>query len=717
MSSLACEGYAPQLCWVVGDAALRNASVPQRPEPQSSNPGSGGFRFPLYSETYRRQMSVQVSDSLCDHSAAELLVRLDVACADSGDSATAPKDIMLGPFGVFDLKAPTHDESQPSPSQTASLDEATEGFSHFTRSPDSDTNVLPGDEIDKQMVDGDTSESQQDPLLETIELSYDDTDQIQPYFDLDTLTDQLMPHSFFPDDPSAFLSRSFGEDLPPVDEATEQIIPVNLEHGGSSLSQLDTTRLQENLSLDTLPLANGTRPAFVTDEAAQLLRYAKERLAQPLSRMQASRKSPWQLLFLPCAFETFSELLILGSASHTRSAIFHATLARSAFQLHMATSTNTPSNRWLEIGTKHRDNAKLHLNKALQWECLGPSQAQYKDLLMAILAVAMTMAEAKVFVLYLLDAERLICHRGLGARKSSSIRLLHHMYTHLRVLAESTAAFNQCEVINEKESSTSMALQLRQFQVSADLLNCGLDPTHQKVGEVGYNDIHLQVQGTWKETLYPSIYGLPEPIMTLLSQIIAFANNKSRLEHLAQQNPSITSAIASHTRTLENAIWSWSLPPLQMGPERPENLEEIQSDGGSLHRHPNTQSMALAVHQAVLIYFYRRIHNISVMMLQDLVRKTLDYLQPCLEETVEDQDFCAIILWSAFIAGCEAASPDLQDKALEGIIKVEQRCTMFLAEPASQFLKKVWRLRQRSGDQTLSWPHAIIQNNDVTCGR
>jgi arginine metabolism regulation protein II len=67
---------------------------------------------------------------------------------------------------------------------------------------------------------------------------------------------------------------------------------------------------------------------------------------------------------------------------------------------------------------------------------------------------------------------------------------------------------------------------LERFSVTEGTLEVGLDPTVEKTFEVGYNNIHLGFHGKWQETLYTKIYGVPETLLTLLSQTVKLANGK-----------------------------------------------------------------------------------------------------------------------------------------------------------------------------------------------
>jgi arginine metabolism regulation protein II len=141
--------------------------------------------------------------------------------------------------------------------------------------------------------------------------------------------------------------------------------------------------------------SRGLLPSHTTlqnlpEYAEPLLRYYKQQVDGATGMMQTKRKSPWQLIFLPCALETFAELSLWNGTSHTRYTILYTLLAHSAFQLDMTNKPGSFASHWREIGVRHQEKAQQHLRNALQLEMFGPKQTKYKELLMAILALAMT---------------------------------------------------------------------------------------------------------------------------------------------------------------------------------------------------------------------------------------------------------------------------------------------------------------------------------------
>ncbi|KAF5964016.1 transcription factor ARG81 [Fusarium bulbicola] len=674
---LACGGYGARLFWIRDDAV--------RPELQQSHRGSE-YRYPLFSESERRLMSDELKGSLGKRTALALLADIDSACekSDVGDA------LMKGPFGVFqsvEEKELTLDTIECSPdtntdNTSTSMYAETDGFIEEIQRTDW-PDQLPEDDLDIF------------------------THSLDPGFSINseemTAGDQMNMHdsiaNFFVDDPMGaeglalfspgFISQVMGNDT----AAQEDTIDPSLQH-----QMTEVVPYPRNI----------TSPSGLPEEAEPLLRHYRQHIAGQRSTMQAKRKSPWEIIFLPCALETFAELSLWNEASHTRSSIFYTLLAHSALQLHMSKAPNSLAADWKEIGLKNHERAQNHLRQALQHEMFGPRQASYKELLMAILAMAMTSGQlhngARAFRIFLLDAERLIRLRGLAnqAQNPFKSRLLHHMYTHLRVIAESISLWS--EPLPESSSEIQGREQFRTFRITEEGLNMGLDPAQEKTDELGYNDIHLEVQGRWTQTLYPVIYGIPESLMTLLSQTVSLSNEKNRLETVARCNPSISEALSKHTKTLENRIWAW---PSTLDPTEPVKMPTGDED---LVRHPQVRSMTLAIHQALVIYFYRRVYDMNAMILQDLVRKTLEYLEPCLSELIDDQDFATSLAWPAFVAACEAVSPDLQERALKCLGVTDDKGVYFTNRPAGVVVPLIWERRKQSGDWTTSW-QSLVQES------
>lgn len=283
-----------------------------------------------------------------------------------------------------------------------------------------------------------------------------------------------------------------------------------------------------------------------------------------------------------------------------------------------------------------------------------------------------------------MDAEYLIRTRGLRKRKSHKARILHHMYTHLRILAEATCTPYHCAskfkgFIQPPSSSASE----RGFATREESLDSGLDPACEKTDESGYNDIHLESQGLWKETLYPEIYGIPESLMTLLSQVISLANAQDKLNPADDADAQFAMAMAQRIDALESSILSWEID------------SDFTSDQGEKLPVTNhiRQCMVLAIHHTLIIYFFRRVRNANYRSLQCNVTQVLDYIQPCIENGLGDQDFATSIAWCAYVATCGAETSLLKERGIACLANIHKSGTIISSEPTIH-VKYYWGLRE-----------------------
>jgi arginine metabolism regulation protein II len=278
---------------------------------------------------------------------------------------------------------------------------------------------------------------------------------------------------------------------------------------------------------------------------------------------------------------------------------------------------------------------------------------------------------------HLVDAERLIRQRGPNnTHNTFQYRALIHVYAYYRIIMESICfATGRC-------TGGSPNGSLERFSVTEDTLEVGLDPTSEKTSEIGYNDIHLDFNGRWQETLYTQIYGVPETLLTLLSNTVKLANGKQRLEGMAVTSKPVSEALHRHTKRLERNLWTLC----------PRNDDQH-----------STSPLVLAVHQALIVYFYRQVQKVDAMILQDSVRKALDNLEPCLDELEHGHDLAFLIAWAAFVVACEAATEGLQKRALDCLARIEACASFSIVCRMGHVAQRVWEHRQRTDDWTVSW--------------
>lgn len=273
-------------------------------------------------------------------------------------------------------------------------------------------------------------------------------------------------------------------------------------------------------------------------------------------------------------------------------------------------------------------------------------------------------------------------------------------------MAESTCGCALLDICPDRPSASLLSIEpsadsLRSFRVANDVLDAEIDITLAKGNKIGYNDIHLEVMGQWDDTLFPDIYGIPESLMTLLSQVIRLANEQ---ELLHRGGPTVDARIAGELKRraslLEQYILSWEQPP------RSKSATVMGGqDTATGQNQTASHFMVQAMHQALILFYYRRVPNISALILQDTVRNCLDFLARYdtarLEESVAQSD--SAILWPGFVAACEALDPELQTGLLDWLVATGHRTSLGPFSAAAGTAQCVWKARSEKKDYTLSW--------------
>lgn len=280
-------------------------------------------------------------------------------------------------------------------------------------------------------------------------------------------------------------------------------------------------------------------------------------------------------------------------------------------------------------------------------------------------------------------------------------------------MAESTCGCAVLDICPDRPSASLLSIEpspnsLRSFRVANDIVDADIDITLPKGKKVGHSDIHLEVMGQWDETLFPDIYGIPESLMTLLSQVIRLANEQ---ELLHRGDPAVVAHIAGELRRrasmLEQYIlmWDYSTEATSINPIAIENVQNSDAS----QKLTATHFMIQAMHQALILFYYRRVSNISGLILQHTVRNCLNFLKRYDEARAEESKTAlphtldTAILWPGFIAACEALEPELQSELLDWLVLVGHRTSLGPFSAAVGTAQCVWKARSNAKDFTLSW--------------
>ncbi|KAK7221379.1 hypothetical protein V2G26_009382 [Clonostachys chloroleuca] len=653
---LACGGYAPRLIWA--------RDIPgQILEPVGDEETQ--TRFPLFSVSYQECLSKQLSQSLCSRTTDNILLDLQAALRPTAGRKAA--DIQMGPFGAFQTSKPqnfpdkkdTYLQSSTSTTVEEVGAKAPRTFDHTDISLYLDGLTGQLDHVDMDDLD----------LLLVADVDLD----VQQGFA--TEPDSSFDLSI---EPSTYVSHAGPPALSPTSSRKD-----TLHDEGVCRSRSSSFIIKRVVSPNS---ASPIRVALA--DAPFLLRHYKKHIDASSTAMRAKRISPWQLLFLPCAFQTFGELTSLGDTSNVRIAILSAILSRSAFHYSKTIAEADDAQHWQSVGMNHGLSAQYYLQEALKQDMAKPEETNYHDLLMAFLAIALTLLYqgGQAPRCLLRDAERLICFRGYTSHKSQHTRILHHLYTYLRVLIESAPSADQAQDNEVGIITPATPHKSTKFRITEDTLNVGLDPDYEKTADVGYGDMHLELQGRWRETLHSTIHGVPESLMTLLAQTTSLANEVAHLHRRIPHDANLSLKFRLHTKTLEEQIWSWNLDPdVQMASGQDSN-QSIQN----LIDCPQTQSMIRALHQALTIYFYRRVYDVSPRVLQDNVHQALTNLEACMEEIAADEHFTPCLAWTTMITASAAILTKYRKRALNCVEIIDGIGFHYTGRTLKEVVESMW---------------------------
>lgn len=212
--------------------------------------------------------------------------------------------------------------------------------------------------------------------------------------------------------------------------------------------------------------------------------------------------------------------------------------------------------------------------------------------------------------------------------------------------------------------------------------------------EEGENDLHLERPGLFSASLYPEIFGIPEPWILLLSFVIRLGTEKDTAEENPGPNALNLKDFISRAKSLEdylNKLWCPS-----------QDTFAIANNQSSLDQHI-LQNMLEALRHALAIYFYRRIYDLNASMLQDKVVSVRNCLLQCEYADSSVVHGSAGFIWPAFIAACEAEDPEVQESFSTWFEVSARRSGLSGFTQTLIFIKKIWQEKQGGDGSSVTW--------------
>ncbi|PYH44077.1 Zn(II)2Cys6 transcription factor [Aspergillus saccharolyticus JOP 1030-1] len=705
-SGVLCEGFADDIRWV-------SARPPRGREKKHRDAAKHGPRRLLYTEKSRLSMSDALSADLLAGSIDASLAEIDLRTRDS--ERGAERSLVVRPFSVLDLSDKMHQDiaAQPAVSPDKAIVSSPRGAA-----PPVETSLVVSPSLAQESI-----------------ASMNDLLQWSDLFSMDLQMPDSMMSTAFDTGDALFLE--------PDAQAA-----VNGGAIGMTDSTLDANTAQEIHStvMPQISADLGSEPADVLVHAHFLLRHFQDHVISRMSAIPLQQKSPWKILNVPSAVVTYSDLTFLSAQniSHARLANLYCLLACAAHHLSVDPSTTTSDDSratWHPIAEHAYRLAREHMQTSLRNE-IQPKVAKYKDQLMAICALteyAIISGQPQDARCYMVDAERLLRLRGLSKRRiSQKARLLHHVYTWLRIISESTYTLHdytpsehfldalrcsfrcpKSDTIAKPTTTTTTTTPNEHPPRLDDFLRLARCPSdsdlniHEpKSQEVGLHEIHLQDSRSYPDTLYHQIYGIPETWLSLVSQTTRLANVMETFR-LARRTRSVKQASseawdALHRRSarLENMVCALASRKGEReggtgtGTERANNRSE-----------PGVQAHAClldALNAALVIFFYRRIREVHPLVLEGFVDQVVSSLGRFDAALTEAGWTGPGTAWPLFIAGCEAMTAERRGEVLRLLEKGEARCGFAGFRVAREVLKEVWvqqdeHLTSSRGESVPTW--------------
>lgn len=410
-------------------------------------------------------------------------------------------------------------------------------------------------------------------------------------------------------------------------------------------------------------------------------------------------KTPWHILFIPHVKSCLAAMAMGEQIDHASLCTFYGTLALSALSM----SGITKSQMWLEEGKMYKDRARHHVRIMLQTAYNVPKTAKYKCILMALhtmVQVSLFNANPDQTECYFLEAEKFIRLRGLMRRKSRKVRLLHHCYVFERLLYESisisrTSSHQRVHVVEVTETSgvnaygqDSPSFRLPKFQ------NLDTEMQRAKSQEEGENDLFLERIGDFPATLYPEVFGVPESCMLMLSLVIRLGKVKDAAQDPDHTGPSSPKDYLAQAKAIERSI-------LRMRDNHHARTALAHSNYDN--NKAVMDNMLAAFHEALAIYFYRRIYDLDPALLQGKVVAVRDSLLCCVAAAKDAVCGSAGFIWPAFIAACEAQDVAVQVSFTKLFNTVAQCSGLSKFGDTLQDIRQIWQEKSANCDAPVTW--------------
>ncbi|KAI9370259.1 fungal-specific transcription factor domain-containing protein [Aspergillus egyptiacus] len=666
-----CEGFSNEVRWV-----------------RTSTGGNGkteedqhGTRRHLYTEQLRKSMSTSLGANLVSGSIRASLAEIDSRTRDPDCPPVG--DVVVGPFAVLDFASDAPQDMQQPVIQGKDAQEP-EDPEPAPRSP-------------PETVPSDPGIPQETPIEQSLGLNDSSAyiDDFLHWSDILGLSPE-QPGFFQPSMPEMDM---YFADLHPAPAPA----PTTESH---AFRMPEDIPQPESMAVMTPPRSAAEMVSTFLDAAALadapfLFKHFNDSVVPSMMIMPLGDKSPWRILNLAGAMATYNDLTILASQniSHARLANLYGLLACSAAHL----AVDPAAKQWRQAATQMFEQARDHLQKSIKHETREPKRAKYKDQLMAtccLIEYTVISGHHQHARSFMINAEYILRVRGLMKQPiSQKARLLHHVYTWLRLVGESTYVLHDYNPSDSFIEAMNLDFQpprsdpstvpdgthepnprLDDFlRLEAQDADSDLNINEPKDNRTGLRDIHLQDSRSFSDTLYRQIYGIPETWLSLVSQTTRLANAMETFR-MAQKSAS------KSPRRLE----AWET--LQRRSVRLENL----ICACDLSPMPGPGHIMRALNAALVIFFYRRIRRVHPAVLAAHVDSVIAALTDFTASRPPGKQCIGLGgAWPVFIAGCEALTTSRRERIRSWVDNAISTSGPAGFRAAREIMTELWRRQDK----------------------
>jgi arginine metabolism regulation protein II len=280
------------------------------------------------------------------------------------------------------------------------------------------------------------------------------------------------------------------------------------------------------------------------------------------------------------------------------------------------------------------------------------------------------------------QARKLIDMHIVGTRsqgssfKSSKVAALHQIYSYLQIIYNSTHVSKTVHSYGDGDYDHDVSLLPDDDPDVSSGIYPAAPSSHLEQANLDSLSEHKD-----DYQLFARIYGVPRSLLTLISRVSSLAREIEAVEDSSSNtHPSMTDIFRPHCQELEDQICSWHASDDELSP-----MESWSMCDPQVRSH-----LVQAMHDALIVMFFRRVRQVNRVVLQHYVESAVDHLNEQEEVKGRAGVNAPALLWPWFMVASEAIRPPIRQK-LSLWSNLARRYGGRNLEVAEQVVQEVWR--------------------------